>query len=242
MIAGRVGFFSPQGFDPKSVGTLLGWWDATDSATITTVSGAVSQWNDKSSSGYNLTQGTAANRPGTGTLNGKTCLTFNGTTQSMTRTPGASGLSATFFVVCKANSVTSRNNVAFATGIASPGQAQFAAGYNSAASFVGSSRAGSIVGIAGGAANTSTAILGAVVSSTVISSFRRNGVSYTTTGANAIQGNSSGISVGCALTNSSPVSLWDGSIGEILWYSGSLSAGSISSVETYLAAKWGVTL
>jgi hypothetical protein len=42
---------------------LLVWYDASDSASITHVAGAVSQWNDKSGNADHLTQGTAANQP-----------------------------------------------------------------------------------------------------------------------------------------------------------------------------------
>lgn len=62
--------------------TTLGWWDTQDTGTITTVSGDVSQWDDKSGNGYNATQGTAGNRPtlGTNTLNGYDVINFNGST------------------------------------------------------------------------------------------------------------------------------------------------------------------
>jgi hypothetical protein len=39
------------------------WLDAADAATVTTVSGAVSQWNDKSGNGRNASQATAGSRP-----------------------------------------------------------------------------------------------------------------------------------------------------------------------------------
>ena len=39
------------------------WLDAADASTVFTVSGAVSQWNDKSGNGRHATQGTVANRP-----------------------------------------------------------------------------------------------------------------------------------------------------------------------------------
>ena len=39
------------------------WFDAADAATITTVSGAVSQWNDKSGNARHYVQNTSANRP-----------------------------------------------------------------------------------------------------------------------------------------------------------------------------------
>lgn len=44
---------------------VVGWWDAQDAATITTVSGAVSAWTNKGSGG-NLAQTTAAARPAYG--------------------------------------------------------------------------------------------------------------------------------------------------------------------------------
>ena len=47
---------------PADITTAL-WLDASDASTVTTVSGAVSQWSDKSGNGRNFTQGTAANRP-----------------------------------------------------------------------------------------------------------------------------------------------------------------------------------
>ncbi len=56
------------------------WYDAADTSTISVSGTAVTQWNDKGSLGLNLTQGTAANRPtsGTTTLNGKNVITFDG--------------------------------------------------------------------------------------------------------------------------------------------------------------------
>lgn len=69
-----------SGFDPKSISGLTAWWDASDSSTITAVSGAVSVWTDKSGLGRTLYQGTAANRPATGTrtIGGKNAFDFDG--------------------------------------------------------------------------------------------------------------------------------------------------------------------
>ena len=49
-------------WNPSMISTAL-WLDAADTSTVTTVSGAVSQWNDKSGNGRNATQGTAGSRP-----------------------------------------------------------------------------------------------------------------------------------------------------------------------------------
>jgi hypothetical protein len=47
---------------PANITTAL-WLDAADASTVTTVSSAVSQWNDKSGNGRNAAQSTAGNRP-----------------------------------------------------------------------------------------------------------------------------------------------------------------------------------
>lgn len=49
-------------WSPADITTAL-WLDAADASTVTTVSGAVSQWNDKSGNGRNASQATAGNRP-----------------------------------------------------------------------------------------------------------------------------------------------------------------------------------
>jgi hypothetical protein len=56
------------------------WYDGADTSTISLSGFSVTQWNDKGSAGLNLTQGTAANQPqsGTTTLNGKNVIAFDG--------------------------------------------------------------------------------------------------------------------------------------------------------------------
>jgi len=56
------------------------WLDAADTSTISLSGSAVTQWNDKGSLGYNVSQSTATNRPasGTTTLNSKNVIAFDG--------------------------------------------------------------------------------------------------------------------------------------------------------------------
>lgn len=65
-------------FTPLSLGPAL-WLDASDTTTITESGGVVSQWNDKSGNGRNVSQATLADRPTTGlnTLNDRNVVTFN---------------------------------------------------------------------------------------------------------------------------------------------------------------------
>ena len=53
------------------------WWRAGEGITLT--SGRISQWNDKSGNAQHVIQGTAANRPIEGTLNGHPTIHFEGT-------------------------------------------------------------------------------------------------------------------------------------------------------------------
>ena len=65
---------------PADITTAL-WLDAADASTITTVSGAVSQWNDKSGNGRTFSQSTVAARPTltAAGLNGRNVVTFGST-------------------------------------------------------------------------------------------------------------------------------------------------------------------
>jgi hypothetical protein len=59
------------------------WLDASDTATITESGGDVSQWNDKSGNGNNVSQATGINQPKTGTRtqNGLNVIDFDGTNE-----------------------------------------------------------------------------------------------------------------------------------------------------------------
>lgn len=64
---------------PAQIGTSY-WWDANDASTITENAGSVSAWSDKNQTSI-LTQGNVAIQPdvNTGSINGLTTISFNGT-------------------------------------------------------------------------------------------------------------------------------------------------------------------
>jgi hypothetical protein len=70
---------------PAQITTAL-WLDAADTATVTTVSSAVSQWNDKSGNARHATQSTSGSRPTltSSGLNGLGVVTFDGTDDWLT--------------------------------------------------------------------------------------------------------------------------------------------------------------
>ena len=114
-------------WNPSMISTAL-WLDAADASTITTVSGAVSQWNDKSGNGRNATQATAGNRPATGTatLNGRNVIRYDATDDflSLSNTAGLASATAFYFfgvrrssVAAAADTVTTRFFLATVTGV-----------------------------------------------------------------------------------------------------------------------------
>lgn len=79
-------FGGPQLWRPSNLGTNLALWlDAEDAASITLNGSTVSQWNDKSGNGRNVSQATAANQPNytASGLNGKPVITFDGTNDAL---------------------------------------------------------------------------------------------------------------------------------------------------------------
>jgi hypothetical protein len=69
---------SEGGWTPAELTNLAAWYDASDAATITSMSNLVSQWNDKSANGKNLVQASSGSQPSTGlsTQNGRNLIQF----------------------------------------------------------------------------------------------------------------------------------------------------------------------
>lgn len=85
-LLGAVPAAAGGGGGPAGLANVVGWWDASDAATITHSAGRVSQWNDKSGNARHLTQATAGLKPLTAsrTQNGLNTIDFDAVTRSMT--------------------------------------------------------------------------------------------------------------------------------------------------------------
>ncbi len=104
MFARRLLRDSDSRWTPDNITTAL-WLDAADTSTITLVSGAVSQWSDKSGNNRHATQTTAAKRPAYITAQ---YLSFNGGDDILScplNINGWTGISV--FWVVKPNATTS---------------------------------------------------------------------------------------------------------------------------------------
>jgi len=220
---------------PVTSGLKL-WLDASDSSTITTATG-VSQWNDKSGQGNNVSQATTASQPAviSANQNGKDIIRFDGSNDVLIRstyTGGAITQQVYTFIVCKmpstANGVygwvydsdASSRHTFIVNSISSPNHQIYAG----------------------------TALTGTSVDSTnfKLYSLLFNGSSSTLRRAktNILSGNA-----GTANMNG----IWLGSdnggttynsnveIAEILIYDAILSDTDRDNIESYLTNKWGLS-
>jgi hypothetical protein len=234
-------------FNPLSLSPAL-WLDASDTATITESGGSVSQWNDKSGNGRNVTQGTGANQPTTGTttINNRNALSFDGndaisaaTAQFINGTDG----SWSAFAVAQTTTV--------AAGIATVVDADNEVGNRppqmirrSAADVQAIRIHGGVVTDAAGAtltANKSFMASAVQVGSTTIEAW----VNGASDGSSALSGSSatrtSTLQVGAHLNVSVFSQYWNGLIAEVLVFDRALTTSERLALERHLIAKWGVT-
>jgi hypothetical protein len=238
-----------SGFDPRRIANLTGWWDSTDNATITTDTG-VSVWVDKSGNGYTLTQSTGANQPTLSAISGKQAFSYNGTTQSLRST--SAGLLALF------SGVGMRSYTCFSVFQKPSARADciiglFTGGSNSQYSAVRAASNRSMVIEHGSAtetvtstdaasyANNTPCLLSFVVSPTY--KLRTNGLERISAASSKTGDtlNFNRFSLG-VLDRFSTAAFFQGIMGDVLIYNRVLLDAEISSVERWLAAKFGATL
>jgi len=259
MILGIVASASEPPFSPASIANLKAWYDASDTATITVSGTAVTQWNDKSANGYNLTQGTAGKRPlsGTRTQNGLNAVDFDGSDDVVVAASAAdwaflnnTGGSTYFFTIFADTSATDRFLFATDGGLsANIGSNSSVTSSDFVQSVVsrGASGALAVLQVTTQTATDNTASYWSFLSDPN-NATAANRIKIWKNGANPINTN--------ALTNAPTTSnptyalnlgglsnfslSFNGLICEAIFYSGLLSATDQGKVETYLASKWGI--
>jgi hypothetical protein len=228
-----------SGFNPKSISGLSAWYDATVASSVTLTNGFVSQWDDLSGNGSNLTQSVEADRPGTSTINGKTAIDFDGSNDYLAVT--SNFFCRTMFLVAQRDSATNATNGRIAiTALNSSGNA---ISINIVTDATGDMRVTSQdenSAITGANGAVWAAGQNSIITAIYQGAARYNGtpLSGASTAARSTQ---QGIVVGARRTTATS-SPYDGRIGEIILYSRALSAAEYVRVERYLARKWGVTL
>jgi hypothetical protein len=228
---------------PTEISGCVLWLDGADNATITASGGLVSQWTDKSASGAVL-QASGSARPtlsSTG-FNGRQALVFNGTSTNMasasayTATNGLSGM--TRIAVCQnvsGNSVVAR---VFSGGsdmfINMNGSWRAAVDSTSSTNFVSSTTfsSGSVL---------PAGVYADVFSSSAITQYGLGSLATLTVSGTIPSTTGTGTPTLHVGSNIGANFFWNGPIAEVIYFNRALTRAELARVESYLAAKWGIS-
>jgi hypothetical protein len=237
-------------FLPLSLTGCVLWLDAADSTTIVQSASKVSQWNDKSGSGYSVVQPTSANQPTytTNLLNGNAGIALSGTTwlyQSGNNVPNFSSSSATsVFIVARNDSSLSSGGwsvinslyINSSNAVSSTARYQLSFAINTTLGVnVWSNQA--LTGQSGAVGYGANALIGFTTSSTS-SVISVNGTSASYGGVTLANANNSStlLIIGDSRLNY----IKDSVIYEMIGFNVQLTTTQQQQVEGYLAWKWGL--
>ncbi len=233
---GQLGFRSNSKsiFLPTEISNLALWLDASDAGTITHSAGSVSQWDDKSGNNNHVTQGTASRQPTTNsvTIGSKNAIDFDGSdfmdfTAAISRTSGY-----TVFVVT--NVTNTNGNKVFVSG--TTGSFAFRVDQNEQLDIV---RVDQVVVLSGTIQITAaTDTIVACRSSAAGNNTIIDGVTANSNATNpSYTANTDRLGAQSGITQF----FFDGSMGEIIVYTGVKTDSEVNQIGDYLASKWGTT-
>jgi len=210
---------------PAKLGTaVVGWWDASDLATITQSGGAVSAWANKGSAGGSAVQATAGAQP----LYASNRIAWNGTKS----------------VLSQPIALSEQNNTVYLVGDAATNQTQFffAAGGSRIDVFANSPNGYLGYQFGNGDVATTTSVTSGAMR--LIGITATAGVAQPYVDAVALAatsttgtGNASDIRLGAFGTNTVPL---NGGLNEVLWCNRPLTLDERQKLEGYLAWHWGI--
>lgn len=218
------------GLAPPIAG-YIGWWDASDTSSISHTTNSVTQWNDKSGAGLHVTSsGTARPTTNTRTINGMNVIDFNGSSNGLFLEITNLSPPITVFYVT-ANDITTGVQHVIGRDTAST-NSYIAYTNGTAIAIAGSSEA------SGGTLNTSQHSYCAEFNSGANSNLWQDSTQLVT---NASIGNQvlDELAFGSSYTSGSPAtSYFDGRLAEVIIYNSILSSGDRNSTMLYLKNKW----
>lgn len=236
---------------PAEIPTAV-WLDASDPATITEVSGAVSQWDDKSGNARNATQGNAANRPtvAAANQNGLDALLFDGATEYLGIASAVIDVDHSIFMMVKPTAEAAVGAMAGQYTAGTAGRHMFIANQSSAGGtasgfmnlFNNTATGGAGFG---GLLNTTPFVGGAAAIFEAVCQSGSEGLRYFKDGTLVDQATittlqQTGFGVGAqSAAGPSGVATYDGIFCEIVACQATLSDEDRWKVEGYLAWKWG---
>lgn len=247
----RAAAWPTPSFNPASVGTVLAWYDAADTATLfdATSGGAtpsadagVARWEDKSGNGYHATQATSANRPvrKVSQINSRDALYFN--SDSLAASVQFANAAFSVFVVAYKTGQTSEGYNAWLSEFSGTSTGYLQLGMGGFNTYLAISKTGLATSEANLTAPTSAAVLAylsdGISSGNVSVDAYKNGTQAS--GALTLTSLSTAANTNIGASRQGIADLLVGYIGEIIIYSQKLSAGDRQTVESYLSTKWGI--
>lgn len=232
-------------FSPKMIAGLQLWLDAADSSTITLNGSNVSEWRDKSGNNIAVLQATANNQPSyeSAYVNGKNAIKFDGNDWLFQSSLALNNSTCTVFAVVREDAY---NLVSGCYVFGPESVSDYETGdsfffeYGSDTDLVRYNNSAGLSEYGSGTMPLSVCVINQASSSCAC---RRNG---TQTGSNVGIRNSTSQNfvISTRIVNGAP---WAGlataqTFCEMIRYSSSLSDSQVSTVEKYLAKKWGITL
>jgi hypothetical protein len=212
---------------PTDIAGCVGWWDASDAASITQSGGLVSQWNDKSTAGNHATASSTA-RPTTGTrsLNGKNVLDFDGTANAMATSLADAATQTVLFVAV--------SDVASGGRVWSYGTTNRGVFSDSGTWAFWRQQTSGPISFGATASATSPSVACALFTSNSSLTTFGNGAQGTTN--DPVDSSGATFNIGKEST-----SFHNGYIAEIVIYNTALTTADRARVEAYLATKWGIS-
>jgi len=238
-----------SGFNPRQIAGLAGWWDATDSSTITPDTGVL-EWRDKSSFAQAFRQTTGGSQPTVQNagINGRPSIEFNGSNQFFTlesQTIGGNdlgvGASDPFTLVLILEYFGNVFGSIFNKASVTSGDRTFQIESRTDNLMAVRSRGTRAFGGSEFPANQTLSMTvqwsGSAFGFRTSARAEGSGFASLTPGAAAVE--SENITLGAG-TESSPNNFFEGQIGEVLFYNKVFSSSEYAALSKYTQSKWGV--
>jgi hypothetical protein len=238
-------------FVPTDISGLQLWLDGSDGATITSASSLVSQWNDKSGNGRNVTQAVGGNKPfrsGSAVQNGLAALLFDHNHPDYMVNASAAMLRSvsgwSIFITQRTLSNTiQRVPVAVHAVSNTSGRLQMFINTTTGFDTMGGRRNNADAfasTVDATQASTTWRLVSGIASFTATTVTQRINRAQVSQNVAWLTSGTTPNDAGDLTIGNSPAlsAAWDGYIGEILIYDSTLSSPNINLVEAYLTVKW----
>ena len=238
-----LGEFAIGGWTPTQISTSL-WLDASDASTIILNATTVSQWNDKSGNGRNVSQSNSSLQPlyTLNGLNGLNIADFDGADDVLNGLPMSNFVtnnSYSAFVVGLARTIATNDVLGYVNEAFYGDAGGYIAMYLRSSNLIGAYNWDGANKVATNAYTPNTVVIGYSELSSGSIRIRTNGGSETATVSSNVAALAFAIQIGRNF-NSNTFCL-DGKIAEVIFTNAALSTTNRQLIEGYLAWKWGLT-